>query len=157
MLVQGEFVKSVLQPSIVKALTNNTELIHILNRFGHGISYTLLMEAQSENAYNLQSSNCALVPDSFTIFVANNTDRQEETCQVCVFWLSLFNVCFHSLSLNYIYAMCSWLLPIIVLRKNVKGVLVSYTIQFLKNLIRKEILKFYRQGKTTFRTGKVFR
>ena len=53
MLVQGEFVKSVLQPSIVKALTNNTELIHILNRFGHGISYTLLMEAQIENAYNL--------------------------------------------------------------------------------------------------------
>ena len=98
-----------------------------------------------------------VVPDSFTIFVANNIDRQEETCQVCVFWLSLFNVCFHSLSLNYIYAMCSWLLPIIVLRKNVKGVLVSYTIQFLKNLIRKEILKFYRQGKTTFRTGKVFR
>ena len=36
-------VKSVLLPSIVKALTNNTELIHILNRFG----------LQIENAYQL--------------------------------------------------------------------------------------------------------
>ena len=46
-------VQSVLLPSIVKAITNNTELIHILNRFGHGISYTLLMEAQTKNAYQL--------------------------------------------------------------------------------------------------------
>ena len=36
-------VKSVLLPSIVKTLTNNTELIHILNRFG----------LQTENAYQL--------------------------------------------------------------------------------------------------------
>ena len=36
-------VKSVLLPSIIKALTNNTELIHILNRFGR----------QTENAYQL--------------------------------------------------------------------------------------------------------
>ena len=46
-------VKSVLLPSLVKALTDNTEFIHILNRFGHGISYTSLMEAQTENAYQL--------------------------------------------------------------------------------------------------------
>ena len=44
-------VKSVLLRCIVKALTNNTELLHTLNRFGHGISYTLLMEAQTKNAY----------------------------------------------------------------------------------------------------------
>ena len=46
-------VKSVVLPSIVKALTINTELIHVLNCFGHGISYTLLMEAQTKNAYQL--------------------------------------------------------------------------------------------------------
>ena len=46
-------VKSVALPSIVKALTINTELIHVLNRFGHGISYTILMEAQTKNAYQL--------------------------------------------------------------------------------------------------------
>ena len=46
-------VKLVLVPSIVKALTNNMELVHILNRFGYGISYTLLMEAQTKNAYQL--------------------------------------------------------------------------------------------------------
>ena len=46
-------VKSVLLTSLVKALTNNTELMHTLNRFGHGISYTLLMEAETENAINL--------------------------------------------------------------------------------------------------------
>ena len=80
-------VKSVLLPIIVKTLTNNTELIHILNCFGHGISYTLLMEAQTENTYQLMEqqscTGCVIpkgsVPDSFTIFVADNIDRQEET------------------------------------------------------------------------------
>ena len=80
-------VKSVLLPSIVKTLTNNTELIHILNCFGHGISYTLLMEVQTENAYQLIEqqlcTGCVIpkesFPDSFTIFVADNIDRQEET------------------------------------------------------------------------------
>ena len=80
-------VKSVLLPTVVKALTSNTELIHILNRFGHGISYTLLMKAQTENAYQLTEqqlcTGCVIpkesVPDSFTIFVADNIDRQEET------------------------------------------------------------------------------
>ena len=44
--------KSVPLPSIVKALPDNTELIHILNRFGHGISYTLLMEEQTKMLIN---------------------------------------------------------------------------------------------------------
>ena len=88
--------KSVPLPSIVKALPDNTELIHILNRFGHGISYTLLMEEQTENAYQLIEqqlcTGCVIpkesVPDSFTIFVADNIDRQEETLSgMCVFTL----------------------------------------------------------------------
>jgi Zn ribbon nucleic-acid-binding protein len=79
--------KSVLLPSIVKTLTNNTELIRILNRLGHGLSYSLLMEAQTENAYQILEkqfkSGCIIPADSakesFTIFVADNIDRQEET------------------------------------------------------------------------------
>ena len=32
--------KSILLPSMVKTLTNNTRLINILNRLGHGVSYS---------------------------------------------------------------------------------------------------------------------
>ena len=48
--------KSILHPSIVKALTNNTERIRILNKFGHGMSYSLLMEAATikQRLYNTQ-------------------------------------------------------------------------------------------------------
>ena len=38
--------KSILLPSVVKTLTNNTELINILNRLGYRVSYSLLMEAR---------------------------------------------------------------------------------------------------------------
>ena len=36
--------KSVLFPNHIKSLTNNTELINITSRLGHGISYSLLQE-----------------------------------------------------------------------------------------------------------------
>ena len=45
--------KSILLPSIVKALTNYTELISILNKIGHGMSYSLLTEAETINAYKI--------------------------------------------------------------------------------------------------------
>ena len=45
--------KSILLPTMVKALTNNTELINILNKLGHGVSYSVLMELQIENAYKI--------------------------------------------------------------------------------------------------------
>ena len=43
--------KNVHLPSTVKYLTNNTELINIQNKLGHGICYSLLMEIQTEEAY----------------------------------------------------------------------------------------------------------
>ena len=45
--------KLILLPSIVKALTDNTEFISILNKLGHGMSYSLLMEAKTENTYKI--------------------------------------------------------------------------------------------------------
>ena len=79
--------KSVLLPSLVKTLTNNTEVINILNRLGHGISYTVLMETRTENAYQIleqQMTSQCIIPkhskkEAFTIFVADNIDRNEET------------------------------------------------------------------------------
>ena len=79
--------KSILLPSIVKALTNNTELISILNKLGHGMRYNLLMEAETENAYKIyeqQLNNDCVIPkkckkDALTIFVADNIDRNKET------------------------------------------------------------------------------
>ena len=79
--------KSVLLPSLVKTLTNNTEVINILNRLGHGISDTVLMETQTENAYQIleqQMTSQCIIPkhskkEAFTIFVADNIDRNEET------------------------------------------------------------------------------
>ena len=79
--------KSILLPSIVKALTNNTDLISVLNKLGHGMSYSLLMEAETENAYKIyeqQLNNDCIIPKkckkgTLTMFVADNNDRKEET------------------------------------------------------------------------------
>ena len=79
--------KSVLSPTLIKSLTNNTELINVINKFGHDVNYTLLMETQTENAYSIleqQTQDNVILPigcemDSFTIFVADNIDRNEET------------------------------------------------------------------------------
>ena len=43
--------KSILLPTMIKSLTNNTELINVLNRLGHSVSYSTLMESQTENAF----------------------------------------------------------------------------------------------------------
>ena len=79
--------KSILLPTMVKTLTNNTELIKILNKLGHGVSYSVLMELQTENACKIdekQLTNDCIIPtnctkETFTIFVADNIDRNEET------------------------------------------------------------------------------
>ena len=78
--------KSILLPSIVKALTNNTEIITSLNKLGHGIAYTQLMEIQTENAYMIvdkQKENGTLLLNAlkeiFSLYVADNIDRNEET------------------------------------------------------------------------------
>ena len=79
--------KSFLMPTIIKTLTNNTELINITNKLGHGVSYTLLMEADTENAYNIfekqLKDDCVISAtckkEAFSIYVADNIDRLEET------------------------------------------------------------------------------
>ena len=79
--------KSLLLPSVVIALTNNTEIITILNRLGHGVSYSILSEMLTENAYKVaeqQTDADVILPEAtakeqFTIYVADNIDRAEET------------------------------------------------------------------------------
>ena len=78
--------KSILLPSVINTLTNCTELINLTNKFGHGISYTLLAEMNTENAYAVWENKCqgmAIPPvakeETFTIYVADNIDRLEET------------------------------------------------------------------------------
>ena len=78
--------KSILLPSVIKTLTNCTELINLTNKLGHGISYKLLAELNTENAYAVWENKCqgmAIPPGvkegTFTIYVADNIDRLEET------------------------------------------------------------------------------
>ena len=40
--------KSILFLYAIKSLTNNTELINIKHKYGHGISYTILKELDTE-------------------------------------------------------------------------------------------------------------
>ena len=78
--------KSVLLPNIIKQLMNNTELINTIHRLGHGVSYSILTEMHTENAYNIQDhqQEDVILPldsrkEAFTIYVADNIDRKEET------------------------------------------------------------------------------
>ena len=79
--------KSLLLPSFVKALTNNTEIITILNRLGHGVSYSILSEMLTESAHKVaeqQTDGDVILPEAtakeqFTIYVADHIDRAEET------------------------------------------------------------------------------
>ena len=78
--------KSVLLPTVVKQLTNNTEIINTLSKLRHEVSYSVLSEMHTENGYIIQDQQQAdvILPlnclkESFTIYVAYNTDRKEET------------------------------------------------------------------------------
>ena len=46
--------KSVLLPSVIKTLTNNTEIINIINRLGHGVLYSILSEIYTKNTFRIQ-------------------------------------------------------------------------------------------------------
>ena len=53
---------------------------------GHGVSYSILEEMETENAYKVQSEmeeDCVLPPECkegvFTMMIADNIDRNEET------------------------------------------------------------------------------
>ena len=98
--------KSIVLPAMIKSLTSNTELINVLNWLGHSVSYSTLMESQTENALLIldhQLRSGCVIPEecqaeSFTIFVADNIDRNEETLsgkslfKVCVFWVCLCRI-----------------------------------------------------------------
>ena len=78
--------KRALFPYNIKMLTNNTKLINMVNRLGHGVCYSLLETVKTENAYKVidQQTDGIIVPKSckentFTVLVADNIDRQEET------------------------------------------------------------------------------
>ncbi|CAB4007602.1 Hypothetical predicted protein [Paramuricea clavata] len=82
--------KSVLFPSVVKALCNNTEVVKLISRCGHGIGYNLVEEIETEfalKAINEQTLNRVLIPDEckqfnnlpVALMVADNIDNLECT------------------------------------------------------------------------------
>lgn len=82
--------KSVLFLAVVKALCNNTEVVKLINRCGHGISYNLVEEIEMEFALkviNEQTLNGVLITDeckhfnnpAVALMVADNIDNLECT------------------------------------------------------------------------------
>ena len=79
--------KILLLPSIIKQLTTNTEIINIVQRLGHSVSYSILNEMHTENVYivhDQQENDDIILPltsqkETFTIYVVDNIDRKEET------------------------------------------------------------------------------
>ena len=61
--------KSVLFPSVVKALCNNTEIVKLINKHGHGVSYDLVEEIETEYALkviNEPRENRVVIPPFVT-------------------------------------------------------------------------------------------
>ena len=57
--------KSVLFPSVVKALCNNIEIVKLINRYNHRASYDLVEEIETEYALdviNKQRGNRVVLP-----------------------------------------------------------------------------------------------
>ena len=79
--------KSIMYPTVIKSLTNSTELITLNNKLGHGVSKSILEELFTENAFHIidkQTNEDTLIPHGFlpnklTIAVHDNIDRLEET------------------------------------------------------------------------------
>ena len=78
-------------PSVVKALCNNIEVVKLINKYGHGVSYDLVEEIETEYALdviNKQRENRVVLPASVTqeeckstvaLMVADNIDNLECT------------------------------------------------------------------------------
>lgn len=79
--------KHILLPYAVKSLTSNVELIQILNRCGHGISYSQFEEIDTALCLQIMAteSHCQIpLPENVhphvqTMLAWDNTDRLEET------------------------------------------------------------------------------
>ena len=79
-------MKHITLPFTVKSLTGNVELVHILNRLGHGVSYSQLQEIDTALCLQkLSLSDCQpalprdIHPRVFTTLAWDNIDRLEET------------------------------------------------------------------------------
>ena len=79
-------VKSILYSTVVKTLSNNTGLLRFANLLGHGVSYTVLEELETEAAISLigQQKSYTNIPegffrDVFTMLVYDYIDRREGT------------------------------------------------------------------------------
>ncbi|XP_033475188.1 uncharacterized protein LOC117252428 [Epinephelus lanceolatus] len=78
--------KHIVLPFAVKSLTGNVELIHILNRLGHGVSYSQVEEIDKALCLQKQAASGDVVPlpqnikpGLFTTLAWDNIDRLEET------------------------------------------------------------------------------
>ena len=78
--------KILLLPSVIKILTNHTQIINILNRLGNGVLYSILSEMHTKSAYffQTQQSDEAIMPintakEALMIYLADNIDQNEET------------------------------------------------------------------------------
>lgn len=79
-------MKHITLPFAVKSLTGNVELVHILNRLGHRVSYSQVEEIDTTLCLQIlsQSEGRVAVPRSmhagvFTTLAWDNIDRLEET------------------------------------------------------------------------------
>ena len=77
--------KILLLPSVIKILTNHTQIINILNRLGNGVLYSILSEMHTKSAYffQTQQSDEAIMPintakEALMIYLADNIDQNEE-------------------------------------------------------------------------------
>ena len=60
----GRFLttKHVLLPHSVKSLTGNAELVKIMNRLGHGVSCSKVLEIETAIANSKAGSSCSFMP-----------------------------------------------------------------------------------------------
>ena len=88
LMVKLRHRKSILYPYAIKSLTNNTALINITHKFGHGVSYSILEVLDTENVFlqisQQQETGGVVLSEGckngdFSIIVADNIDRNEET------------------------------------------------------------------------------
>ena len=83
--------KSVLFPSVVKSLRNNTESLKLINKYGHGIGYNLIEEIETEYALqviNKKKENGVIIRreieknehnQQVALMIANNIDNLDST------------------------------------------------------------------------------
>ena len=83
--------ESVLFPTVVKSLCNNTKVIKIINQYGHGVSYDKVEEIETGYALKVideQKQSCVIIPEGVTanscgssvaLMAADNIDNLENT------------------------------------------------------------------------------